>query len=106
MAIVKFRPKYNRVVNLKEEESYDVYVGRPSKYGNPFKIGRDGSRMEVISKYEMWLQLGVDFNCKDATEAKRRRILKDGPKELCGKILGCWCAPDPCHANVLAELFL
>ena len=36
-----------RVVNCKKEP-YDVYIGRPSKWGNPFKIGRDGSRQEVI----------------------------------------------------------
>ena len=32
-----------------------VYVGRPSKWGNPFAIGRDGSRDEVIAKYRAWI---------------------------------------------------
>src|SRR5258708_35076297 len=32
-----------------------VYVGRPSKWGNPFVIGRDGSRDEVIAKYRAWI---------------------------------------------------
>ena len=65
-----------------------VYVGRPSKWGNPFKIGRDGSREEVIVKYRTWL-------------------LEDHQlpfKQLKGKDLVCWCAPLPCHADVLLEL--
>jgi len=32
-----------------------IYVGRPSKWGNPFVIGRDGSRDEVIAKYRAWI---------------------------------------------------
>jgi hypothetical protein len=34
---------------------HDVYIGRPSKWGNPFVIGRDGTRDEVIARYEAWL---------------------------------------------------
>ncbi|PIW12451.1 MAG: hypothetical protein COW35_01440, partial [Candidatus Infernicultor aquiphilus] len=35
--------------------NYDVYIGRPSKWGNPFTIGKDGTRSEVIEKYRIWL---------------------------------------------------
>ena len=70
-----------------------VYVGRPSKWGNPFKIGLHGTREQVITKY-------------------REHILKcihDNPSvfdlsELRGKDLACWCHPQPCHADVLLEL--
>ena len=38
------------VVNLRKER-FDVYIGRGSKWGNPFRIGADGDRVEVIRKY-------------------------------------------------------
>lgn len=77
------------VVHCKRDR-YDVYVGRPSKWGNPFAIGRDGTRADVIAKYEAWL-LG------------QGQLLAD-LHELRGKVLGCWCAPQACHAEVLARL--
>jgi hypothetical protein len=67
-----------------------VYVGRPSKWGNPFAIGRDGSRDEVIAKYRAWIV--------------RQPTLMAALHELSGKNLVCWCAPERCHAEVLIEL--
>ena len=69
---------------------FDVYVGRPSKWGNPFTIGKDGTRQQVIDKYRAWLLTQPD-------------LIASIP-ELKGKILGCWCSPKPCHADVLAYL--
>jgi len=67
-----------------------VYIGRPSKWGNPFVIGKDGNREEVIAKFEEWIlgqpQLLAQLN------------------ELKGKDLVCWCAPEACHGDVLARL--
>ena len=77
------------VVHCKKSK-YDVYCGRPSKWGNPFEIGRDGNREEVIKKYKEYL-------------LKNEELLKD-LGELRGKILGCWCAPQACHCEILAEL--
>jgi len=77
------------VVHCKKEK-YDVYCGRPSRWGNPFEVGKDGTRKEVIEKFEKWL-------------AHNSELLKD-IGELKGKILGCWCAPLPCHCEILAEL--
>jgi hypothetical protein len=71
-------------------EPYDVYIGRPSKWGNPFEIGKDGTRKEVIEKYQNWI-----INQPD--------LMKDLP-ELRGKILGCWCKPQACHGDVLVRL--
>ncbi|MDD5510628.1 MAG: DUF4326 domain-containing protein [Dehalococcoidales bacterium] len=70
-----------------------VYVGRPSKWGNPYKIGVHGTREQVIETYRKWI----------------RHCIKDNPKvydlsELRGKDLVCWCHPQPCHADVLLEL--
>jgi hypothetical protein len=67
-----------------------VYVGRPSKWGNPFVIGRDGTRDEVIAKYRAWIV--------------RQPSLISALPELRGKNLVCWCAPQRCHAEVLIEL--
>jgi hypothetical protein len=66
-----------------------VYVGRPSKWGNPFVIGKDGTRAEVIAKYEEWLHDSGLIN-------------QIG--ELAGRDLVCWCAPEPCHGDVLLKL--
>jgi hypothetical protein len=78
-----------RVVHCKRER-YNVYIGRPSKWGNPFAIGRDGSRAQVIAKYRAWV-------------LARPELVAALP-ELRGKTLGCWCAPQACHGDVLAEL--
>lgn len=78
-----------RVVNVKRENC-EVFIGRPSKWGNPFKIGRDGDRAEVIAKFEDWI-------------SGQTQLLRD-LGELRGKTLGCYCAPEPCHGDVLARL--
>ena len=78
-----------KVVNIKKSK-YDVYIGRPSKWGNPFIIGKDGSRLEVVEKYRAWI-------------LSKPELLKDLP-ELKNKILGCWCAPNVCHGHILIEL--
>ena len=77
------------VVHCKRD-LYDVYIGRPSKWGNPFVIGKDGTRDEVIAKYREWLLA--------------QPALVEALPELSGKVLGCWCAPQACHGDVLAEL--
>ena len=77
-----------------------IYIGRPSKWGNPFSIGKDGTREEVIEKYENWVQT-------------QPQLLEDIKNELCGKDLVCFCSPLKCHgdiiiklANSLAEFFI
>lgn len=83
-----------RVLNAKQvgkvSTASRVYVGRPSKWGNPFVIGRDGSRAEVIAKYRARLL--------------SQPTLMDALHELRGKDLICWCAPEACHADILVEL--
>lgn len=78
-----------KVVNL-HKDSYDVYIGRGSKWGNPFVIGKDGTREEVVNKYEKWI----------LTQPK---LLNDLP-ELYGKTLGCFCHPKACHGDILVRL--
>lgn len=67
-----------------------IYVGRPTKWGNPFIIGRDGDREAVIRKHREWLL--------------RQPELMAALPELRGRDLVCWCAPEACHADTLAEL--
>lgn len=83
------KPDDIEVVHCKRE-AYDVYIGRPSKWGNPFEIGPDGSRAEVIEKYRQWLPTQPE--------------LMASLHELDGKRLGCWCAPKACHGEVLRAL--
>lgn len=80
----------DRVVNKKQTKAYDVYIGRGSKWGNPFKIGEHGDRDEVIRKYEDYIR-----NSPELLEAL---------PELKGKVLGCWCRPKACHGDVLIKL--
>ena len=67
-----------------------VYIGRPSKWGNPFVIGKDGDRASVILKYENYL-----LNSPE--------LLKQ-LGELRGKDLVCFCAPNACHGDVLIKI--
>lgn len=80
------------VVHCKREE-YDVYIGRPGPWGNPFQIGVDGSRREVIRKFRKWFM-----------EPGQKSLRERARRELAEQVLGCWCAPQPCHGDVLAEI--
>lgn len=82
-----------KVVNKKLRIPYDVYIGRPSIFGNPFVIGKDGTREDVINKYRQW------FNWKIRTDADFKRQVE----ALRGKTLGCFCAPAPCHGDVIVD---
>lgn len=88
-----------RVVHHKKE-TCDVYIGRPSKWGNPFthlpEVAKKdnmtlvASRKEAIQKYKEWI-------------LTQPHLLEALP-ELKGKVLGCWCKPQSCHGDVLVDL--
>ena len=88
-----------KVVHCKKEK-YDVYIGRPSKWGNPFTHKKTGTvaefvvnnRDEAVDAYRKWI-----------TEGDGKHLLDD-LYELKGMTLGCWCKPKSCHGDVLAEL--
>ncbi len=71
-------------------EPYDVYIGRPSIWGNPFTAGRGTSRTEAIKKYEEYLRSKPELMAR--------------VHELKGLTLGCWCSPLPCHGDILAAI--
>lgn len=78
-----------RIVNMRRAK-YDIPIVRGTRWGNPFRIGTDGTREEVIEKYRTWIQTQPDLmNCLH---------------ELKGKTLGCVCCPLKCHGEVLVEL--
>ena len=85
-----------------------VYVGRPSKWGNPYKIGGNVrledpnypdkffvktniTREECLNLYRQYIRSCIETNMLNI-------------EELRGKDLVCWCAPKPCHADILLEL--
>lgn len=78
------------VIRRSHPEPNDIFIGRPSKWGNPFKIGPDGTREEVVDRYRYWIE-------------DQPHLLAALP-ELKGRRLVCFCAPLPCHGDVLAEL--
>jgi hypothetical protein len=72
-----------------------VYVGRPTKWGNRFRIGKDGTAEECVARYRAEI-IGNIW-----TEPNRNSIRE----ELRGKDLACFCKEGaPCHADVLLEL--
>ena len=70
----------------------DVRIDRRTKWGNPYRVGTDGSREEVIARYRAYVLSRPD--------------LMAALPELCGKRLLCHCAPLPCHGDVLADLVM
>lgn len=82
---------YNRRDGIDSYPCWAVNIARPTKWGNPFKIGRDGTREQVIEKYEAWLMANP-------------KLLDAARRELRGKDLLCYCAPLPCHGDVLLRI--
>ena len=76
---------------------FDVYVGRPGRWGNPFSW-KDGtlatwrtSKDGCLPAYEAWL-------------LAQPELVARARSELRGKVLGCWCRPGPCHGDILARI--
>lgn len=96
--------RQTRVVNVRADE-FDIYIGRAvnrakdprcrraSVWANPFKPGEEG-RQACVDHYREYITERL------ASEPALRTELEG----LRGKRLGCWCAPEPCHGEVLAEL--
>ena len=90
-----------RVINIKKETQFKElrstseyeYIGRGSYWGNPYSMYDKGeSREEVIRKYE------YDFHHDKFTNKKKIEVYK-----LAGKRLGCFCKPQACHGDILAN---
>lgn len=86
------------IVNLKEDEC-QVYIGRPSKWGNPYSHLPDTlakykvkTRSQAIKAYKQWI-----------TQGEGKHLLND-LHELKDMTLGCWCKPKQCHGDILIQL--
>lgn len=85
------------VVNCNDSR-FDVFIGRPSIWGNPFVVGIDGNRGECVALHRTWMQLTA------------QKHLRDRLHELKGKRLGCFCKKEgkskqrACHGDTLAEM--
>ena len=93
------------IVNLKNEprlrEEFEhahvvgntVLIDRRTRWGNPFRLGVDGDREQVIARYRTDLWRGI----------RAGEIALEEIAELDGCWLACWCEPLPCHGDVLAR---
>jgi hypothetical protein len=86
------------IVNLKYD-TYDVYIGRGSIWGNPFSHKNDTkalfkvkSRKDALNCYKEWILNGEG------------QFLLDHLNDIEGKILGCYCKPMNCHGDILVEI--
>lgn len=79
-----------KVVNLKHDD-FDVYIGRPSDFGNPFPVGTD--RKRCIQLFENYFLKRVKVD-----EEFKQKVLT-----LRGKKLGCYCKPQACHGDVIKQ---
>ena len=71
-------------------------VARPGPWGNPFEIGRDGTRASCVVQYREWLWQPEQENFRNAARS-----------QLISFNLACWCAQGiPCHADVLLKMLI
>lgn len=80
-----------RVVNTKRHR-FTHYIGRPSLFGNPFVLGRDGDRDRVITMFEQMAR-------RDPSMLAAIKVLPENA------ILGCYCKPLACHGDVIVKLW-
>jgi len=104
--VCNIRPKYKNLFEWCNDEN-NVYIGRKgivfinnerypkndSIWCNPYKITKDMNRNDVIKKYKIYI-----------IDKIKKEHLYDNLLKLKGKILGCWCYPEPCHGDVLIDL--
>jgi hypothetical protein len=84
-----------------------VYVGRPTKWGNPFRVGPFMTRASAFDSFKRLLGGYVNVSCglKPGIQESYHAFVSQHIRELRGKNLACWCSLDqPCHADVLLAL--
>jgi hypothetical protein len=88
------------VVNLHSYKGKYVYIGRPSTLGNESYMHSEGERAKVIKEYRQWLW--DEFRKPGKVQDEIVRLF-----ELAAQgdlVLGCWCAPKPCHGDEVKKL--
>ena len=81
------------VVNIRHTKVYDVYIGRPSLYRNPFKIGPDCTREESIARFSSYFYRRITHDL----------MFRAAIHLLTGKVLGCYCKQLACHGDIIAD---
>lgn len=84
-------PIFNHLTEREFIPTNAVWIMRPSKWGNPFVLGRDGDRSVVLAKHKAWLWEEIKAGRIDLTELAA----------LDGAALVCCCSPKPCHGETL-----
>lgn len=77
-----------------------VYIGRPSVLGNPFPMSKESERAQVIEQYRDWLRAQYKTNPRVRSALESLAARSRAGEHLA---LQCWCAPLPCHGDVIAE---
>jgi hypothetical protein len=94
--------KYEITLGNKKSGDTGEYIGRGTPLGNPFRIGRDGNRKEVIDKYAHWLKYQFNSGTKEVLSEIFRL------EKLCiaqqGLTLVCHCTPEKCHGEIIREV--
>lgn len=90
-----------RVVNAHKHKptANDIYIGRGSPLGNPFKIGTHGTRQDVIRQYED--HLGERIAQGDMGVLLMLEIIERAEREGKDTNLVCYCAPQACHGDFI-----
>lgn len=88
---MRVTPMLDMIVHCKRDQ-FDVYVGRPSPWGNPFTVAQHG-RGTAIQQFERWVR-----------QPEQKELRNRARRELPGMVLGCWCAPRPCHAATWIQI--
>ena len=94
------------MIQIRNKHDYHgggTYVGRPTPLGNPYEIGKDGNREQVIAKYREWLIAEME---KDGPPMRMFVSLFDEYRYSGRLILICWCYPQRCHAEVIKEMIM
>ncbi len=94
-AVINLRhePKLREQFEYAQVVNNTVLIDRRTKWGNPWRVGRDGSYAEVIARYreDLWRRIGAG------------EVTLEELAGLDGCWLACWCEPQPCHGDVLAR---
>jgi hypothetical protein len=103
MGVNKGEEMVAKIVNIKIHKC-DIFVGRNRDisrfhWGNPFIIGKDGDRQEVVARFKMWF-LGL---AHQDIEPERRAWMVRNLFRLKGRTLGCFCKPLDCHGDILLK---
>lgn len=86
--VVTLRGAHSNLITWADAAGLYMRIDRKTKWGNPFELPGDGDRDTVIASYEQHY-------------LPHKPSLLNNIHELKGKALGCWCAPEPCHGDIL-----